>query len=301
MLILLGLIGCRDRDNSHSAAQRSGPAFPASLPLPGPAPEQELSERELAASQLAFINRVRPQVEAFCGDCHVMPRPSSSSREEWEAEVEQGFMLYRTSGRTDLTVPPQEDVLNFFRYQAPQEITLPTSTHGYPPATLPRRTTTAKLPGNRPPGVTNVRWLDLGMKGAPALVYCNIGNGSVSAHWPSVAGAPTERLATLLQPVRTEACDLDGDGYTDLVVADIGEFNANDSDLGRVVWLRRVPETEKFETIVLWDNLSRVADVRPGDFDGDGDLDLLVAVFGWRSSGRIILLENQGFDADNQP
>ena len=50
-------------------------------------------------------------------------------------------------------------------------------------------------------------------------------------------------------------------GCIDLVVADIGEFNAEDSDLGRVVWLRRKPDSEKFEKIVLQEELSRVADV----------------------------------------
>ncbi len=75
----------------------------------------------------------------------------------------------------------------------------------------------------------------------------------VKAHWPLVEGGPTERLATLLQPVHVEPCDLDGDGLIDLVVADIGEFNAEDSNLGRVVWLRRKPDSDKFEKIVLQD------------------------------------------------
>jgi hypothetical protein len=35
-----------------------------------------------------------------------------------------------------------------------------------------------------------------------------------------------------------------------------------------------------------------VADVQPGDFDGDGRTDLLVAEFGWRRTGRILMLHN---------
>jgi hypothetical protein len=40
--------------------------------------------------------------------------------------------------------------------------------------------------------------------------------------------------------------------------------------------------------------LGRVADVRPIDFDADGDLDLVVAEFGYLKTGRVVLLKNTG-------
>jgi hypothetical protein len=43
----------------------------------------------------------------------------------------------------------------------------------------------------------------------------------------------------------------------------------------------------------LLENVGRVADVRAADFNGDGRVDLVVAVFGWRQSGEILYLENQ--------
>lgn len=257
----------------------------------------KLSKQE----KLEYVERVRPQVEKFCGDCHAMPTTDNSSHDEWEAEVNQGFVLYGTSGRSDLEVPPYDEVLNFFQYQAPDQLTLPDSIRDYEPTSVSLRPQDIRFPGKRPPGITNVRWIDLGMKGSPALVYCDIGTGGVMAHWPQSKDTPTIRLGTVLQPVRVEPCDLDGDGLTDLVVADIGEFNAEDSELGRVMWLRRKPDAEKFQRVTLLDGLGRLGDVQPGDFDGDGDQDLIVGVFGWRKTGQILLLENEGLGPDESP
>ncbi|NNE00126.1 MAG: VCBS repeat-containing protein [Pirellulaceae bacterium] len=231
-----------------------------------------------------------------------MPRPSSSPREGWVEEVAQGFMLYRTAGRDDLKVPDEQETLAFFQAQATDELQWPSTISNLPDCPLPLQTEAVRLQGTRSPAVTNVRWIDIGLHDSPALVYCDINTGGVVAHWPRVSGKPTKRLGTLLQPVHVEPCDLDEDGLTDLVVADIGEFNADDSDLGRVVWLRRKPDSESFEKIVLQENLSRVADVQPGDFDGDGDTDLLVAAFGWRNTGRTFLMDNTGIkDDDGRP
>ena len=248
------------------------------------------------AENLLLVERVRPQVEAFCGDCHAMPRPASSARSEWVEEVNQGFVLYGESGRSDLEIPSYEDVLKFFQLQASESVSFPDSILDLPACPISFRREEVRFRSSRPPGLTNVRWLDLGVTKGAALVYCDVNTGAVMAHWPGSDGGTTARLATLLQPVHTEPCDLDADGWMDLVVADIGEFNANDSDLGRVIWLRHIPETDDFETIVLMEGIARVADVQPGDFDGDGDTDLLVGIFGWRKTGSITMLINQGVD-----
>ena len=44
----------------------------------------------------------------------------------------------------------------------------------------------------------------------------------------------------------------------------------------------------------MWlDGWPRVADVEAADFNGDGRLDLVVAAFGYHTTGQISILENQ--------
>ena len=62
----------------------------------------------------AFIERVRPKVTAFCGNCHATPWPDSFPQHEWKKEVAQGYKLYEESERQDLELPPFAEVLAFF-------------------------------------------------------------------------------------------------------------------------------------------------------------------------------------------
>jgi hypothetical protein len=99
------------------------------------------------------------------------------------------------------------------------------------------------------------------------------------------------RLAQLDNPCHVEPCDLDKDGKTDLLVADLGSFLATDHDRGRAVWLRQT-EPAAFEPIVLAAGLGRVTDVRPIDTHGTGRFDVVVAEFGWHRTGQILRLRN---------
>src|SRR5262249_15801998 len=72
---------------------------------------------------------------------------------------------------------------------------------------------------------------------------------------------------------------------------------STDERLGGVFWLKGRPDGS-YKPLILANGLGRVADVQAADFDGDGDLDLIVAEFGFLATGGILLLENRTTDPD---
>lgn len=236
------------------------------------------------------------RIRAFCGDCHALPLPESFARDVWPAEVEKGYQHYVQSGRTDLDSPPMARTLAFFASRAPETITYPGPKEADAPFSAsfqPERLDLELEPGEKAlPAIAGLCWTALGAKEPPVLVVSDMFSGKVSVLDLTSPQRKSRVLAQLNNPCRLEPCDLDGDGAIDLLVADLGSYNATDHDRGRVVWLRQDGRSGQFEAVVLASGLGRVADVRPIRLGSSGKLDLVVAEFGWNLTGKVFLLKN---------
>src|SRR5205085_4207839 len=92
-----------------------------------------------------------------------------------------------------------------------------------------------------------------------------------------------------IHPAVTRVCDLDGNEESDLIIADLGSFLPEDHFEGKVIWMRDF-RTEGGKATTILEHVGRIADVSVADFNADGNLDLVVAEFGWHRTGSIHIL-----------
>ncbi len=143
------------------------------------------------------------------------------------------------------------------------------------------------------PLISNVQILDFDGDGRNNVVVCDVGRSVISLLTPDANGEWEE--AILIEDVNAPAhatiVDLDGDGDLDILVSILGNIQPDDGVVGRVELHERVEDG--YRRHVLLDHVRRVADVQAGDFNGNGRLDLAVAVFGY-NRGEVLWLENLG-------
>jgi hypothetical protein len=235
------------------------------------------------------------EVRHFCGACHAFPPPDCLPRRSWKHVVDLGYMMATQQGMK-LAPPARAAVTRFFEERAPEELPPP-----------PRRALSASppvrfevephaVPGLVPhPAVANVNLVHLFDARRPDILVCDMRHGRVLAFSPYAPQRGWRVLGEVPHPAHAEVVDLDGDGIKDILVASLGNFYPTDDKVGSVVWLRGQPD-RTFRPVTLLSGVGRVADVQAADFDGDGKLDLLVAVFGWRATGEIRLLRNRTTD-----
>jgi hypothetical protein len=245
--------------------------------------------------------KIAAVVKQQCTKCHVQPPPEYVPRGMWRFRIQE--MAERSM--TGTGVPKGEEsllwqqdldgIIRYFESHAPRMLPLPPL---WPEddGGLRFRKHMLSPPGNAPlPVVSNVRFFDLEGDGKLWVVACDMGRGSVFIADPRKPEEGLHQIAILANPAHAEMVDLDKDGKQDLLIADLGEYLPADHEKGAIVWLRQTGPLQ-FETRPLIEHIPRNADVQAADFDGDGDLDLVVASYGFRKVGGVFYYENETTD-----
>jgi len=239
------------------------------------------------------------RIKVTCSHCHEMVSPDVFPRSAWRKEMVTAYGFVRKSDLPADKIAPFEQSLKYFEDLAPERFPLPDLASQPEPdskLTFVKRPYDPDIDRWDEPAVTHVNWVHLTSETRPDCLVCDGLNGGVLLWRHDNSGDELELLKRLKAPGHAEVVDLDQDGHLDIVVAELGQIKPTDERVGSVEWLRQDVSTQKFQRFTLAENLGRVADVQAADFDSDGDVDLIVAEFGWKDVGDLHYFENQGIE-----
>lgn len=233
-------------------------------------------------ASLAMVARV-------CTGCHAVPGPEVLPQPVWSPVISQ-MRQHMIDARLSFFDDELEQIRAYYIAHSPTE--LPRIPDDYQDAGLEFEILSVGLtsPGDRPE-VTSLRFVDLDGDGAEDDIIIT-DNLLSSVSWLRLEEG--EWIETILgefsAPVNTSPLDYNRDGHLDLVVSSMGIMRPNDELIGELHILQANGDGT-FQSRRILEGVPRITDCAPADYDGDGDIDFVIAMFGWRKTGAIGYLE----------
>lgn len=233
-------------------------------------------------------NTVPPLAAQHCGGCHEPPRPGAVTRGFWPGHFDR---MIPWMVEKNLPVPPADLAWLRSHYLANSPEAFPPLSAAMEESTLGfEKITVGDAPLSERPIITHVQVTDLHRNKRPGALISDGERNRIS--WLEHRDGQWQEtpLVDLQAAARTTVFDFEGDGDLDIAVAAVGDLLPTDDLIGEAhLLLNRGDGT--FQPYALLRGVPRVADIQPADFDGDGDTDFVVAMFGWRKTGGLAWLE----------
>jgi hypothetical protein len=144
------------------------------------------------------------------------------------------------------------------------------------------------------PMISHIAVDDFDNDGLLDVIVCDAKDNFVSwiRQFPENVYSESILASDMIAPAHVQVFDFDMDGDKDLLVAVLGLLYPSNDKIGSIVYLEN-DGNFNFKKTTIIERIARVSDVRAGDLDGDGDMDLAVAQFGY-DDGETRWMENLG-------
>ena len=234
------------------------------------------------------------EVQVSCGGCHQAPSAEWLPKFQWDQKIPE---MVGMPGPRPISEEAAARARAYYVGEAPASLGEAGEIASGGPVRFRREEySPAVLEERRIPATAHVSFERLSSETRYDLIVSEMRSRQVFVlPWAPQARSLRPLAAGLNYPAHTELGDVSGDGRPDVLVASLGGLQPTNAREGSVSLLLH-RETPGFDAHVLAEGLGRVCDVVGADFDGDGDVDVVAAAFGWRGPGELVVLEQVGVE-----